>query len=269
MKHALLLALTLLVLAGCSKAYRREQLMKALHENPDVLLEVLAEHDADLFEIAASGQRSFQERLLRERLEAEIAEPFTPEIDAARPFFGPEDASVTIVVYSDFLCPYCAKGAARVKALAAAHPKDVRMLFKHFASGESSRRLARRFEALGEQSPEAAWKFHDLAFAGQQDLSERGEAAVKDILAEIAAEFPLDKARLARDFKRADIKARLDADEKEARSFDFQGTPTFLLNGVSVRGAVSAEEFEAVYNRVADKGPKTSAEEEGKKAKKQ
>src|ERR1700716_3765208 len=48
------------------------------------------------------------------------------------PVRGPASAKVTIVEFSDFQCPYCAKATAEVKQILNKYPKDVRFIFKQF-----------------------------------------------------------------------------------------------------------------------------------------
>src|SRR5690606_31580901 len=47
------------------------------------------------------------------------------------PSFGPEDAQITVVEYSDFQCPFCARASAVIPQVVRAYP-DVRFVFKNF-----------------------------------------------------------------------------------------------------------------------------------------
>src|SRR5262245_58575084 len=61
------------------------------------------------------------------------AETETPiPIAADDPAWGSRTALVTMVVFSDFQCPYCARGAQTVDALRAHYgPDELRVVFKH------------------------------------------------------------------------------------------------------------------------------------------
>ena len=45
------------------------------------------------------------------------------------------------------------------------------------------------------------------------------------------------------------VKERIEADMAEARKFGFSGTPGFLINGVSLRGAYPFDEFKKIIDR--------------------
>ena len=48
------------------------------------------------------------------------------------PSKGPENAAITIVEFSDYQCPYCAKSEPLVASFLDAYPKETRVVFKHF-----------------------------------------------------------------------------------------------------------------------------------------
>ena len=51
------------------------------------------------------------------------------------PARGNPEAPVTIVEFSDFQCPYCARGASTMDQLLEKYPNDVKLVFKHFPLG--------------------------------------------------------------------------------------------------------------------------------------
>ena len=155
-----------------------------------------------------------------------------------------------MVVYSDFLCPYCARGAATLKEFTDHHPDSVRVLFKHYATDELSRQAAQLYEALALQDPKLAFAFHDAIFASQREIEQAGEPALYALAVKLGA----DVSRLKRDLKNPALAKRIDDDVAEARSFGIEGTPTFLVAGVSVRGAAPLADFEDVLRRVGRTG---------------
>lgn len=259
MKKLLLFTLTVTLLAGCGKAAMKERVLEAIRENPDAVIEALSTREAALFELVAKGQQAYQELQEQKRIQTELKKPFGPEIDPTRPLLGPASAPSLVVVYSDFLCPYCSRGAAVIRSLAMAHPKDVRVLFKHFILHKAARPAALYFEAIGLQNPEAAWDFHDQVFARHEEFAKGGEAVLKDI----AHGLPIDQTRLARDLKRKDLNGRIDADNDEAGKFGFDGTPTFLVNGVSIRGAAPLSDFETLLGLTKTGAPRAAAKTDG------
>ena len=231
--------------AGATK----EELRKTLKENPDIILDFLREHNVELFDIVDSGIKAKRDEEKRKRREAELANPLAPVVEVARVVTGRPDAPVTVVEYSDFLCSYCVRGAKTIDALVAAHPDTIRVVFKHMPSDDTSKQAALYYEAILLQNRDKAKKFHDLAFAAQEDIFKGKEATLK----KLAAEAKADMTRLAADITRKDLLDRLEADAKESRQFDIQGTPSYVVNGLSVRGAQPLQEFEEAVRLTATK----------------
>lgn len=248
LRRWLVLVVAAVILAGCaakspvSRETLREEIRKTLRENPDLVLDVVREHREDVLRAVEDGARERRSQEQAERYAKALANPLKPEIDAGRPMLGAPDAPVTIVVYSDFLCPYCGRGAANVRRLLEKRPRDIRFFFKHLPLHPMSMELAETFEALALRDEAQAWAFHDRAFAQREKLESGGEDALRALLREIGA----DPARVARDCGDRRVADRIARDVQEASSFNVDGTPTFLINGVLVAGAVPVEEMDAV-----------------------
>jgi protein-disulfide isomerase len=229
----------------------KAQVEKILRENPQIILDVLREQKIQVLEIAEQGARARQEQERERQFQAGLQNPRQPAIDPSRPILGNAKAPVTIVEYSDFLCPYCGRASDSVKEVMRRHPDTYRLVFKHFPLHDFSRQLALTFEAIALQSPAKAWLFADFAFNRQEQLNRDKDKALEPILDELG----VDKARLKEDMKRPALGARIDQDTEEARRFEFKGTPSFLLNGAPLFGAVSPEEFERVTKLIEEPGP--------------
>lgn len=235
-------ALAMAVSATAFAAVTKEDLLKALKDNPDIILDFLREHKIELYDIVDQGIKAKRDEEIKTRRQAELAKPLTPVVDAARVLLGKPDAPVTVVEYSDFLCSYCVRGAKTIDALVAAHPGEIRLVFKHMAGDANSQLAALYYEAILLQDRDKAKKFHDLVFAAQEEVTKSKEDALKKLAREVKA----DMARLAADIKGKELLERLNADDKESRQFGFQGTPTYVVNGLSIRGAQPLQEFEEV-----------------------
>lgn len=152
---------------------------------------------------------------------------------------GAPDAPVTIVVFSDFQCPFCARGAGVIKALEQKYPGKVRVAFKHqpLAFHKDARLAAAASLAAAEQGK--FWEFHDAVFAHQSELDRAG-------LEKRAAELGLDAGRFRGALDGDGFAARLAADQAEANRLGVTGTPTFFVNGRRIVGAQPVEAFAAV-----------------------
>lgn len=104
---------------------------------------------------------------------------------------------------------------------------------------------AKFFEAIAIQDQGKAFKFHDMVFENQAELNSRGEDFLKDTAKKVGA----DMKKLEKDMNDPKIMERINADIEEARKFDISGTPGFVINGVSLKGAYPFSEFKTIIDR--------------------
>jgi len=87
------------------------------------------------------------------------------------PTKGPVTAPVSLVEFSDFECPFCAKAAPVVQQVAAAYPSQVRFAFKHYPLSMHQESPLAHEAALAAGAQGKFWEMHDALFAGQDRLS--------------------------------------------------------------------------------------------------
>jgi protein-disulfide isomerase len=171
---------------------------------------------------------------------------------AGRPWRGAAAPKVTIVVYDDFQCPYC---AAMYKTLFADGLKEygdrVRIILKDFPLFEIhpwAKRAAIDSNCLAEQSSDAYWDFADYAHTKQSEISgpekdPTASAARLDHAAlDAAKKYKLDEHALQACLK-AQPDAQLNASVKEAESLGVSSTPTLFINGDKTTGALTEAEL--------------------------
>lgn len=238
-----------LILAACQgpapgkKAeITREQLQALLKQNPKLLLDVLAQNKVALYDLVAEGERIKQHQRWLQSIDQGLRNPQRPKLEPGRPWHGRADAELAIVEYSDFLCSSCAIGAENVAQLLKMHPNKFRVLLKHNPASELGQRIAVYFEAIGRQSPDKAWQFYYRVFQEQRRLQKQGLAAVQ----QIAAGLGLNRARLAKDLADPALAQRVQQDLDEAAGFNLDGTPSYMVAGVTVRGAAPVSAFEEI-----------------------
>lgn len=241
-----------LTLTNCAPSAK--QLKEAVEKDPSIVFAAIEKAPDQFIEVvnkaAQDAQRKAQEKAVEEeskKRDEEFKNPLKPDIDETRAIFGPKDAKVTIVEYSDFECPYCQRGHATVEEVMKAYPKDVRVIYKHLPLDFHPNALpaAQYYEAIALQSTEKAKKFHDQIFTRQGEMRTKKEALFKEVAKAVGA----DMKKLEADVKSEVVQKRIDADIEEARKFEFSGTPGFLINGVSLKGAYPFPEFKAIIDR--------------------
>jgi protein-disulfide isomerase len=183
--------------------------------------------------------------------EAEEAQAGATKIEEVRvgdaPVRGDARAPVTIVAFSDFECPFCAKAEATLRALEDEYRGKVRIVFRSqpLPFHEHAKLAARAALAAGEQGK--FWEYHDALFAHQRDLD-------RAALERYATDLGLDLARFRAALDADRTGALVDADVAEATRLGVAGTPTFFVNGRRIIGAQPLAKFEAaVEEALADR----------------
>ena len=91
------------------------------------------------------------------------------------------------------------------------------------------------------------WPYHDRLFA-EQPAFERGD------LMRYAADLGLDRAAFAACLDGDEARRRVEADLADGRAMGVRGTPTFVINGAKVVGAVPIEDFRAAIDEALRRG---------------
>ena len=157
---------------------------------------------------------------------------------------GKATALVTMVLFSEFQCPFCSRVAPTVDQLSRDYGDDLRVVWKDnplpfHPRAEPAAELAR--EARAQKGDAAFWKAHDLLFAGQRNLD---DAALDGI----AAALQLDVAGVRRAIASKKHGAKIAADQELADDLSASGTPHFFINGRRLVGAQPLEKFKAVID---------------------
>ena len=150
------------------------------------------------------------------------------------PFIGNPDASVTVVEFFDYQCPYCKRMAQDLAKIATEDP-DVKIIFKEFpVFGRESTMATRAALASAKQGKYA--EFH-LAIMGL-----RG-APSENALFRIASRLGMDLDRLRRDMQSPSIETQIQTNLQLARQVGVRGTPAFIVGDQLVPGAMSPDQM--------------------------
>jgi len=187
-----------------------------------------------------------------------VPSPGPAEIPRQGTTLGSPDAPLTIVEYSEFLCPFCARAALNTlpqieeEYIAAG---KVKLVFKHFiVHGQEAVLAAGAAECAGEQN--AFWEYHDILFfnAGSVDFSVEN-------LEQFAEELELDSDSFNTCLDSERYMDKLAADVDEARRRGVSGTPTFFVGQTQVVGAKPYSEFKtAIEDELARLGETSEPE---------
>ena len=153
---------------------------------------------------------------------------FSQQIDiTGAPVRGKADAPVTLVVFSDFECPWCAKLEPLLAQRLAANADPVRVVFKHLPLPMHPQAEPAALAAIAAQRQGKFWEMHDALFAVQQWTP----AAVT----ETATRIKLDMTRFQADLNSQETRMQLAKDKADAQAAEVAATPSVFVNGRPVR----------------------------------
>ena len=159
-------------------------------------------------------------------------------IVADSPSKGAEDATIFLIEFSDFQCPFCAAAHATVQQFIEENGDSVQLVYKHLPIPQihpEAIPAARASWAAQQQGK--FWEFHDRLFENQNRLG-------SDFYVEVAEELGLDIEQFNSDRNSRESQEVLQRDLNLARELQFGSTPTFMMNNILMPGAVPLEFFE-------------------------
>ncbi len=159
---------------------------------------------------------------------------------------GSAGAKVTLVVCSDFQCPFCARVRSTLDDLAKEYGDDLRIVFKNNPLPMHIRAAAAAAaaEAAGKQGK--FWAMHDRLFENARELTDEN-------FARWAGELGLEAARFERDRNDPKTAERISAQSQQCTSLGARGTPAFFINGRYLSGAQPIESFRTLIDEEAKK----------------
>lgn len=202
------------------------------------------------FELFLSPDRRFLTRDLSDsQLDPGIEEEKKAEqlrvglTKANAPSIGPTNAPVSLVVFSDFQCPFCRNAATILRQVASSEGKNVRITFRHLPLRMHTwAHAAAEASACAQmQSGETFWKLHDLIFENQGGFTVDN---VSGRILEYARTIPeLDVPKFQACLANRTSSLMVSEDIKFASANDIAATPTFFVDGRRVQGIRTADQL--------------------------
>jgi predicted DsbA family dithiol-disulfide isomerase len=182
---------------------------------------------------------------LRKKWSVELsfnAPQFVLELDdGVSPAKGSTKPAVTIVEFSDFECPFCSEVQGTLKQVMQTYGKDVRLVFKHMPleGHRNSLPAARAAYCAAEQ--DRFWQFHDALFASRNLSS--------GLFEEVANNLGLGVPKFRACLDSEQSRTAIVKDIETARLFRIESTPSFIVNGKLIKGALSFADFQKIIQR--------------------
>ncbi len=159
--------------------------------------------------------------------------PITAEAAAKQaagdgPSFGPVDAKVVIVEYSDFQCPHCGRAASVVQQLKKRYGKVVRFVFRQLPLSIHEQAPLAAEASLAAHAQGKFWPYHDLLFESPQNLG-------RESLESYAKKVGLDLAKFQKALDEHTYKKAVEQDMKLAEEVGINATPSMIVGTERVK----------------------------------
>jgi protein-disulfide isomerase len=180
-----------------------------------------------------------------EQLAVRVPRKQVPAVTTQSPSRGPENAKVTLQIFSDFECPFCVQTAPAIAAVERRYPDQLRVVWRNYPLPfhERARPAARAaLEAFAQGGNVKFWAMHDWLYGSRADLSDAG-------LQQAATQLSLDATRVVQAARSAQYDARIDADMAAADAAGIEGTPAVFINDYYLMGARHENEYALVVAR--------------------
>jgi predicted DsbA family dithiol-disulfide isomerase len=166
------------------------------------------------------------------------------------PNLGPEKAAATLVVFSDFQCPFCSRAADMLKEVRETDQQRLRIVYRYLPLPMHpwARAGAEAAACSAEQGNTHFWALHDFMFEHQKDLNPENLTAK---LIEQSKAFPnFDSGKFLSCLADRKMASRVDEDMAFAADNNIHATPTAFLNGEQIQ-LVAPEQLRTLIHQLS------------------
>ncbi len=176
------------------------------------------------------------------KIEIYLAKPRVEVGVGKSPGKGPANAPVTIIEFTDFQCPYCAKARPIVNEIVEQYKDKVHYVVRNFPLN---------FHKLAQKSAEAAlcandqkkyWEYSNKLWDNQRALE-------VDNLKKYAQETGLNTSKFNECLDSGSKAAEVQSDLQDGVKAGVSGTPAFFINGIGMSGAQSSQAFSKIIDQ--------------------
>ncbi|MEE9383162.1 MAG: thioredoxin domain-containing protein [Nannocystaceae bacterium] len=164
-----------------------------------------------------------------------------------------QEPKITIVECSDFDCPFCKRGSARMKDILKEYDGKVALYWRHYPLAMHKQAEPAHRAAVAAERQGKFWEMHELLFAHQQ---QRGD----EVLVSFAKRLGLHVDQFRRDFSDPLTAKRVAQDMGACRKLGVRGAPGFLINGRLMNGLHPMKRFREVLDEELRGGFETSVQ---------
>lgn len=223
--------------------YSREGALRGTVAVPNGSLRIAGSPEEDVLFVTNKDDRTV--RAIRVNLQHEFT-------SAQSPTKGPSDAPVTLTLFTDFECSYCARLAPVLDQVHQQYPEKVRIVFKNFPLRMHRFAVPAALAGLAADDQGQFWPFHDRLFENYNQLNAQKIEAIRE-------ELGLDAERFQARMNDPALKDLIRRDLEEGNAAGVRGTPTVFINGKKMRSRLTLDGFREAIDAVLEEAGKAAS----------
>jgi protein-disulfide isomerase len=156
--------------------------------------------------------------------------------------FGPRDAKVTLVEFSDYKCGFCGRLAQALAEVKPAYTDRVLFVKKQFPLGRWPESQKAAEGALAAHAQGKHDEFSALVYENQRTFND-------EMIFEFAQKIGLNMDQFRKDLETGKWADQVRKDSEAGRTAGVRGTPSLFLNGMRIGGALPADQIRAALDK--------------------
>jgi protein-disulfide isomerase len=194
----------------------------------------------------------------RPKVTATTIDPNLPPMKAEGYLLGSPTAPVEVIEFADFECPGCGQFSTltepdvRTKLV---NTGKVRMRYIDFPLPMHRNTWDASLAAACANDQGKFWEMHDQIFQNQDRWNGEATSRPRPVLADMAKSLGLDMSKYDDCMKSEKYRAKVQSHLQEAERRGVQQTPTFVIGGKMVPGAIPYDAFKKLIDEELAKAP--------------
>jgi protein-disulfide isomerase len=170
-------------------------------------------------------------------------------VTSADHVYGPADAPVTIIEYSDFQCPACEMYHFVIEKLLASSTYPIRFVYRNFPLSQHANAIPSVLASEAADQQGKYWEMHKLIFDNHADWTELSDS--NPVFLGYAAKIGLNIEKYKADIASSTLKSAITKEVADGVALGINSTPTFFINDKVIVNPPSYAEFKTIIDEAA------------------
>ena len=194
----------------------------------------------------------------RPKVAISAVDPNLPPMKAEGYVLGNANAPVEVIEFADFECPGCGQFATLTEPdvrTRLVNTGKVRMRFMDFPLPMHKNTWDAHLAAACANDQGKFWEMHDVIFQYQDRWNGEATRRPRSVLGDLAKDIGLDMSKYDACMDAETHRAKIQASVQEAERLQVQQTPTFIIGGRKIPGAIAYDAFKKYVDEELAKVP--------------